>query len=1000
MLKYHSILNKRQKPPLLGKAAIVALTLASLFAVVTFLVPSMVAAQVAPWEEVWEIELPPYNLTSSPVIADIDSDGRNEIVFGHRDGHLRAFEADGSLKWATPAVPGPSRSGCLSQSTPSAIDSSPAVADIDNDGTFEVVVGVGSADPAERDQNGSVIVFDGRTGEIEWSFAHSRDNASLWGSRGNNSQAIGDRATADEDGWCEGTYSTPAIGDINGDGIDEIIFGSYDFFVWAVDGKGNPLPGFPIDNDDTIWASPALFDVDNDGDVEIFLGGDSTLGGYVDQLGGVFRAFDYRNGRPEIFWQRFANDTFHSSAAIGDINGDGRFEVLTGTGENWQIQCMERGHRQCRPGDGTDNTRIWAFHLDDGSNVPGWPVRADDTVWSTPSLGDLDGDGLPEVVVGSDDTKIRAIKGDGSVLWSVQPQLAHLGGGGFVRGSAVIVDLDGDADQDVAIWTARGLALLDGSNGAEMERDLHWTLRTGFTDSFEMAPAVGTFNGERRLIYVANTSGKVKTVLAAHRLPPTSSRDAWPMWRHNAFRTGTASTSAAGHRIRGADELGRYYARPLQWLVGRDYIDPGSGACMSPQTPATRGETALYLWRVKGRPQAVPHRFSDVAGTELNQAVAWMSETGITTGKSQERFAPNDRLTRAEVAAFLHRDSGSTEMYQHPFTDLTASWQEEGVAWMHALKITTGTSETTFSPNISVTRGELATFLYRYAGSPDVEFDPNSGDCSPKRSARSGFARYIEVATGGFQGGIKHTCALRDDGKIRCWGDNGQGQLNVPAESFKSVSAGATHTCGVTVDNRIRCWGDNRRGQSNVPAESFKSVSAGVTHTCGVTVDNRIICWGDPQQERLNVPAGEFVSVSANILHSCGVRVDNSVKCWGADQNNSTDPPEGQFSSVAAGVHHTCGLRSQGSVSCWGRGTDGPLAAPQGQFKSVSAGNRFSCAVRANGSILCWGETNGVAGLLEPPAGSFESVDVNNVHACAIPSGGANFKCWGIDVSS
>ena len=512
--------------------------------------------------------------------------------------------------------------------------------------------------------------------------------------------------------------------------------------------------------------------------------------------------------------------------------------------------------------------------------------------WSSPSLGDLDGDRVPEVVVGFDDTKIYAFKGDGGVLWSAQPPFPELNGGGIVRGSALIVDLDGDADQDVAIWTARGLALLDGSNGTDMEGDLHWRDRTGYRRSFEMAPAVGEFDGERRLVWVVYAPESKRTFLAAHRLPPTISRDAWPMFRYNAFRTGTASTSAAGHTTRGAEAGAPYFARPQQWLVGRGFIDAGSGACTSPGTPATRGETALYLWRVKGQPEAGPRRFVDVVGTESNQAVAWMNETGITTGKSPSLFAPNDLLTRAEVAAFLHRDSGSTELNVHPFTDLTASWQEAGVAWMHASKITTGTSSTTFAPNITVTRGELATFLYRYGGSSDVDFDPNSGDCSPKRSV-DGHANWTEVATGGYQGGIKHTCGLKEDGTIECFGANHQGQLNVPAEKFKTVTAGATHTCGVTVDGRITCWGDNGRGQLQAPQGELVAVSAGRDHTCSVRVDGRITCWGDNGRGQLDAPQGEFVSVSASALHSCGVQVDNSVRCWGTDQEGIIMLPRG-----------------------------------------------------------------------------------------------------------
>ena len=62
---------------------------------------------------------------------------------GHQDGVLRAFEADGTLKWSSPAIPGVN-TGCNAQTTASAIDSSPAVADLDQDGTAEIIVGVGS----------------------------------------------------------------------------------------------------------------------------------------------------------------------------------------------------------------------------------------------------------------------------------------------------------------------------------------------------------------------------------------------------------------------------------------------------------------------------------------------------------------------------------------------------------------------------------------------------------------------------------------------------------------------------------------------------------------------------------------------------------------------------------------------------------------------------------------------------------------------------------------
>ena len=102
--------------------------------------PSVAATTYAPQ---WSTTFDGWNRSSSPAIADIDGDGKNEIVMGHQDGVLRAFEADGTLKWSSPAIPG-DNTGCNAQTTASEIDSSPAVADLDQDGTAEIIVGVGS----------------------------------------------------------------------------------------------------------------------------------------------------------------------------------------------------------------------------------------------------------------------------------------------------------------------------------------------------------------------------------------------------------------------------------------------------------------------------------------------------------------------------------------------------------------------------------------------------------------------------------------------------------------------------------------------------------------------------------------------------------------------------------------------------------------------------------------------------------------------------------------
>ncbi len=663
------------------------------------------AAAVGGYTKRWGILLDGWNRSSSPVIADIDADGVNEIVFGHQDGKLRAYEADGTLKWSTPAIPGVG-AGCMVQDSATAIDSSPAVADLDLDGIPEVVVGVGST--WVENQNGSVIAVNGKTGAIEWQFTGGRDTSDIW----SNSPVL--------DGWCEGVYSTPAIGDVDGDGYLDVTFGAWDFYIWSVDRFGSPLPGFPVNNDDTVWSSPALFDLDGDHDMEIFVGGDSTPGGYFDHLGGVFRALDWENGVVTELWHRTANEVFHSSPAIGDINGDGRPEAIMGTGDNWHSTT----------GGASDHTRVFAFHLDDGSTVPGWPVSTGDTVITSPALGDLDGDGRPEVVVGSWDNTVRAWRGDGSQLWSVTPTYGHPDfdslGSIRITGSPVIADLDGDGDQDVAVGSSVGIALLNGQSGSSLEDGLGWRDRLSVGWSHETAPAVGVLEGERRLVVTGFDTPGVRTRVATFALPSTSTVDAWPMWGFSPLRASSPFgslcelTGASGTFCDIADTA--YFASAVEWMVSQAITTGISDSLYGPHQSLTRAQMVTFLWRQAGQPGGYPgHGFSDVfPGDYFNGAVEWARAVGITTGTGLGRFSPADVVTRAQLVTLMWRRAGSPGGQPDPgFVDVRAGqYFTTAVWWAKAQGITNGTGPTTFSPEDPVTRGQAAAFLYREATLP------------------------------------------------------------------------------------------------------------------------------------------------------------------------------------------------------------------------------------------------------------------------------------------
>ena len=167
----------------------------------------------------------------------------------------------------------------------------------------------------------------------------------------------------------------------------------------------------------------------------------------------------------------------------------------------------------------------------------------------------------------------------------------------------------------------------------------------------------------------------------------------------------------------------------VQWSVDNG-ITGIAGVCFRPDDPVSRGETAVWIHNMENRPDAgVSHSFSDVTNGAQDDAISWMANSGITTGTSPTTFAPDETLRRAQVAAFLHRLAGEPAAPPHNFSDVVAAWQQDSVSWMAHTGITTGTSPTTFAPEDTLTRAQLVTFLYRYKNKPTVSVNPDTPIC-------------------------------------------------------------------------------------------------------------------------------------------------------------------------------------------------------------------------------------------------------------------------------
>lgn len=161
-----------------------------------------------------------------------------------------------------------------------------------------------------------------------------------------------------------------------------------------------------------------------------------------------------------------------------------------------------------------------------------------------------------------------------------------------------------------------------------------------------------------------------------------------------------------------------YYYDAVLWAVEQKITSGTSATTFSPDASCTRAQMVTFLWRAAGSPKVENGKnpFTDVkADAYYYDAVLWAVEKGVTSGTSATTFSPDATVTRGQTVTFLYRNAGSPEVSgTMPFTDVEAdAYYAKAVQWAVQQKITTGTSETTFSPMSDCTRGQIVTFLYR-----------------------------------------------------------------------------------------------------------------------------------------------------------------------------------------------------------------------------------------------------------------------------------------------
>ena len=167
-----------------------------------------------------------------------------------------------------------------------------------------------------------------------------------------------------------------------------------------------------------------------------------------------------------------------------------------------------------------------------------------------------------------------------------------------------------------------------------------------------------------------------------------------------------------------------YYYEPVLWMADEDITEGVGENEFGPNLEVTRAQFAAFVHRFAGEPEPIePNGFDDVPEDAWFDApVSWMKENGITTGTTPTTYSPGMPVTRGQLATFLYRLAGEpTVEPSEQFDDVPpGQYYTDAVAWMVEFGITNGTSPTTFSPVDVVTRGQIAAFLYRLAGLPEA----------------------------------------------------------------------------------------------------------------------------------------------------------------------------------------------------------------------------------------------------------------------------------------
>ncbi|MCJ7874840.1 DUF4214 domain-containing protein [Phaeobacter sp. J2-8] len=409
---------------------------------------------------------------ASVAVYDIDGDGKDEIFVGTVKGldgeanevlpaGLVVLEDTGGVKWSQTfeamSTPDPV-TGKIYNTT--SVSTAPVFSDLDNDGSIDIVVGVGAdnrnefAPAGQPGDKGGIYALDS-DGNIMWSYI-TKD------SFGRQSDPDDPESPSGPDGRPDGVYGTPRVFDIDADGQREVIFSSWDHYLYVLDGATGELE-FTVDLHDTAGATPALADLDGDGLFEIIAPADITENARagIPIQGGILHVLNNYGHQTVAGWDtqvgtstnadfrgKLEEQSLWSSPKVVDLDNNGTLEIVQGTGNFFQD---ERG----------EYVKVWNT---DGSLRFQLDTRG--RVLASPLIADLDGNGSPEIIAATLEGYVHAWSAGGGTLFSTQVMpfdndtMTGLPDVPIAR-QPIAVDLTGDGNLEIMVSIGSQMIVLD-----------------------------------------------------------------------------------------------------------------------------------------------------------------------------------------------------------------------------------------------------------------------------------------------------------------------------------------------------------------------------------------------------------------------------------------------------------------------------------------------------------------------------------------------------------